>query len=164
MTTDMKCAAEMTAKSKPQKAEDETMPLPLKEPIYFDYCSFKQEKMTDLAKGTYEDRRQAAIPVSKATTEQTLKHEPMTLVEELCTTLFLAFGVPVGVFNIPILLYLIGRFVVGDVGVVFKCFGLLVLLPLALLPQPFIPSIQQSWLSMCIAKYFSWRYVLEGMI
>lgn len=143
------------------RPEDETMPLPLKEPIYFDFCSFSQQKMIDLAKGTYEDRRQAAIPVSKATKEHTLTAASMTWLEELFTTIFLACGVPVGVFNIPVILYLIGRFLVGNPGLLFQCFGLFVLLPLTILPQPFIPSLCQSWIAMCIVKYFSWRYVME---
>ena len=155
--------ASATNKNQPQKAahhEEETTPKALKEPIYFDFCSFSQQKMIDLAKGTYEDRRQAAIPAAKATKEQTLKQEPMTLWQEFVTTLFLACGVPLGVFNIPVILYLLGRFVVGNVGLVFKCFGLF-LIPLAIFPQPFLPSMLQSWLTMCIVKYFSWRYIME---
>lgn len=76
-------------------------------------------------------------------------------------TAFLAFGVPVAVFNIPIFLYLLGRFVVGNVAMTFQAFGLFVLLPLLLMPQKYTPWVLQSWLAITVLKYFSWRYVIE---
>ena len=140
---------------------NETMPPSLKEAIFFDYCSYSQQKMIDLANSTYEDRLKASTPISKVKAEEVLRQEPMSLCEHVVSTLFLACGVPVGIFNIPILLYLIGRFVVGRVGLVFQLFGVFVLLPLATLPQKFIPELLQSWLSICMVKYFSWKYVME---
>ena len=139
------------------------MPTPpaLKEAIFFDCCSWSQQQLTDLAKGNYEDRLKASTPVSKVTSEQILAQAPMTFAGNLAMTSVLTCGVPVGVFNIPIILYLVGRFVLGDVGLAFKGFGLFVFLPLYVLPQKFHPHLLQSWLSLQMLRYFSWRYVME---
>ena len=143
--------------AKPQLA----LPPPLKEPIFFDCCSFTVQEMIDLKEGTYEDRLKRSIPASKVTTEQILTPAPMSLMGNIAATALLACGVPVGVFNIPILLYLGGRFALGNVGLAFKAFGLGVFLPLLVLPQSFRPKVLQSWWSVQMLKYFSWRYAME---
>lgn len=145
------------AKAKPQLP----MPPPLKEPIFFDCSTFTVKEMIALKEGTYEDRLKRSIPASKVTPEQIQAQAPMTWTGNFAMTSLLALGVPVGVFNIPILLYLGGRFALGNVGLAFKAFGLGVFLPLLLLPQSFQPSVLQSWWSIQMLKYFSWRYAME---
>jgi hypothetical protein len=135
-------------------------PPELKEPIFFDCCSFSQERMIALANGTYQDRLDASISASKASPKEIVQHIPMTFLEHFISTIFLACGVPVAVFNIPPMVYLLGRFV-GNVGQTFLAFALLVLLPLFIMPQRFKPELLQGWLAMCMLKYFSWRYVME---
>lgn len=157
-------ASEKTAK--PAKDDDnkkEQLPMPpvLKEPIFFDYCSFSQQKTIDLAKGTYDDRLKASIPVSKISSKEILAKSPLSFWGHVATTCVLTIGVPVGIFNIPILLFLFGRFVLGNVGLAFKGFGLFVFLPLLLIPQKFQPWVLQSWLAHKMMGYFSWRYILE---
>ena len=76
------------------------------------------------------------------------------------TVLFLACGVPNGVFVIPTLTFLVGKFIIGSNSTAFVALGIL-LLPLAILPQSFVPSVLQSWLAIRVAKYFSFRFIFE---
>ena len=135
----------------------------LKEPVLFNVgrLAHNPQLMKALARGTYEDRLQQAVKVSQATSETVLEVESMTSLEHWMSTLFLAFGVPVAVFNIPLVLYLVGRFVVGNVTIMFQGFFVLVFIPLLLLPQTFHPHLLESWWSMCMLKYFSWTFVIE---
>jgi hypothetical protein len=64
------------------EAKKDIMP-ELKEPLFWDCCTFSQQKMIDLANGTYEDRIQAAIPASKATAEVVLTETPLTWWEDV---------------------------------------------------------------------------------
>ena len=125
-----------------------------------EFCSFSVEKTRDLVHGTEKDRVKAAIPLSKVTKDRALKVQDMSFIEELACVLFLAFGVPNGVFTIPPVLYLIGRFIVGNVQLTYAVFAAL-LLPLAILPQPFVPTTLQSWMAIQVVKYFSYRLVYE---
>lgn len=125
---------------------------------YLNFCSLPRHEMIRLAAGTMADRKKAVVPVSQVTAADILKQEPMTFVEHLATVLFLMLGVPNGVFSIPLLTFLVGKFVVGDVGAAFKVLGLL-LLPLAIWPQAFVRSRLHSWLAVQVIKYFSFRMI-----
>ena len=127
---------------------------------FLDWCDFSVAEMKRLATGSDEDRKKATVPLTKVTKEQCLKVEEMKWYEEMACILLLAFGVPNGVFTWPPLVYLVGRFVVGNVLKTFSWFGIL-LLPLAILPQPFVPSLLHSWLSAQVVKYFSFRFIME---
>ena len=127
---------------------------------YLDFCSLSDAKIRSLAKGSDEERAAVCGSVKDATTEQVVSMAPMTWWEETITLAFLAFGVPNGVFTLPAITFLIGYFCLGSVSTAFK--GLLVLLlPLALLPQPFVPSVLQSWIACRVIKYFSFRFIAE---
>ena len=91
---------------------------------------------------------------------QVLQVCKMSFLEELVCILFLGFGVPNGVFTIPLATFLIGRFLLGNVKLAFQVLFLL-LLPLAILPQEFVPSTLHSWLAEKIVKYFSYRFVFD---
>lgn len=130
------------------------------EPLFIDYCSFSGDEARKLADGTNEDRANACIPISKVTKEMVLTQTKMSFMEELSIVLFLAFGVPNCVFTVPTITYLIGRFVVGNVSLAFSVVGAL-LLPLALMPQPFVPSVVHSWIATRAIHYFSYRFVFE---
>ncbi|CAB9511649.1 Diacylglycerol O-acyltransferase 2 [Seminavis robusta] len=136
-------------------------PPELKEPILFDCSTFGHAKMVALANGTYQDRIKASMPASDVTPALALSQTPMTFWEDFVATAFSAFGVPVAVFNIPIALFVIGKFLVGNVALTFQLFGLFVILPLALMPQKFNPDSLQSWLALTMLKYYSWRLLLE---
>jgi 1-acyl-sn-glycerol-3-phosphate acyltransferase len=127
---------------------------------FTDFCSFSVEKMRSLANGSDEDREKSTVPVAKVTKDQVLLKQKMGLFEELVCILFLAFGIPNGAFTIPPVIYLIGRFVVGNVPL--TCGVIVALLaPLAFLPQPFVPSSLQSWMAVQVVKYFSFRFIFE---
>ena len=116
-----------------------------------------------MASATEDDRAKRMIHPDKMTKEQVLRQEPLTLFEEIVCVLFLAFGVPNCVFNIPPVLFFVGYFIVGNVFKTFLYFGLFVLLPLAIIPQPFCPSTLDSWLARTVCKYFSFTMITEGV-
>ena len=127
---------------------------------FVDFSSYSIEEYRRLANGTQEDRDKASRPLSELSKETALSKKKMNFFEEAACCLFLACGVPNGIFTIPSATYLIGRFVVGDVKLTFTILGVL-LLPLALLPQKFVPSTLQSWLAIQIVRYFSYRVIFE---
>jgi 1-acyl-sn-glycerol-3-phosphate acyltransferase len=127
---------------------------------FLNYCSLSIDEMKKLACGSAKDRAASTVRISTVSKEQILKVEKMSFLEELACILFLGLGVPNGIFTIPPLVYLIGRFLVGNVFLTVVVAAVLVL-PLAILPQPFVPSMLQSWLACQVVKYFSFRFVME---
>lgn len=130
---------------------------------FLDYCALSQDEMKTLAEGSDKDRRAATRPLSSVTTKDVTKIEPMPLFNQIVTILFLSFGVPNGVFTIPAVLWILGKFVFQNVKFTFQIAGIL-LLPLVVLPQSFIPSMLQSWMAMNVVKYFSFRFIHETRI
>lgn len=130
------------------------------EPDFLDYCSLSVDQIRKMAEGTDEDRKRMVIPLSKVAKEDFVKVEQMSIWAEAVCILFLAFVVPLGAFSLPPTVALIGKFIVGDVKLTFMVFGIL-LLPLAILPQPYVPSTLQSWLAVQLCKYFSVRFIFE---
>jgi 1-acyl-sn-glycerol-3-phosphate acyltransferase len=127
---------------------------------YFDFCSLSRQEMKRLADGTTADRTLATLPASAATPDQVLRVVPMHFLDEIVCMLFLAFGVPNGAFTIPITTWLIGKFWIGSVSNSFKVLAL-ILLPLAVFPQSFVPSTLKSWLAHRIIQYFSFRFAYD---
>ena len=127
---------------------------------YLDFCSLSDAEIRKLANGTPKDRSEVTVSAKNVTPEQILAPAKMSLWEELITMIFLAFGVPNGVFTIPAVSFLVGKFLVGNVTLTFMVVGAL-LLPLAILPQPFVPSVLQSWIAIRVIKYFSFRIIFE---
>ena len=128
------------------------------EAMFLNFCSFTHEEIIRLAEGTVIDRSASLIPASKVTKDDVLRLEPMTQFEEISTILFLMFGVPGVVFSLPMITFLIGRFVVGSVSIAFGVLGM-ILLPLIIVPQPFIRSSLHSRMAIQVIKYFSFRIV-----
>ena len=128
------------------------------EAVFLNFCSLPREDIVRLAQGTSADRNAILIPVSKITKDDVLRKEPMTLFEEIVTMIFLMIGVPNGAFSIPILTFLVGRFIIGSVSTAFIILAM-ILLPLIILPQPFIKSSLHSWIAIQVSKYFSFRFV-----
>lgn len=127
---------------------------------FLDYCSLSSADIRKMARGTDEDRESPCVPVSMVKKEDVTKIQEMTFWDELVCVLFLAFVVPNGVFTLPPVVFLIGKFLVGNVQLTFAVAGLL-LLPLAILPQPYVPSTLQSWIAIQTCKYFSFRFIME---
>jgi 1-acyl-sn-glycerol-3-phosphate acyltransferase len=128
-------------------------------PFFYDACNYSPSDLQRLTDASEEERRKTHIPLHKISKDDCLKLQPMTVFEETLTALFLLFGVPNGVFSIPAVTFLIGRFVMGNVGLAFKYLAL-IMIPVALMPQPFLPSVLNSWISAQVLKYFSFRFVL----
>ncbi len=127
---------------------------------YLDFCSLSDDEIRKLANGTAKDRQAACSNLKGVTVEDVHSRVDMSIWEELITVLFLACGVPNGVFVIPTLTFLVGKFVIGRVSMAFLGLGIL-LLPLAILPQAFVPTVLQSWIAIRVAKYFSFRFIFE---
>jgi 1-acyl-sn-glycerol-3-phosphate acyltransferase len=129
---------------------------------FMDLSSYSTDEYRALANGSAEDRAKGFRSVSEITKEDVLAKEKMSFLEEASCVLFMAFGVPNGIFTFPAVVYLIGKFIVGDVlwtiGVATA-----LLLPLAILPQKFIPSTLQTWLAVQVVRYFSYRMVFEEL-
>jgi Diacylglycerol acyltransferase len=130
--------------------------------FFVDYCALSMAQIHKMANGTDKDRKDPCRTVDTVTKDDVLKVQSMSLWEEMVTVFFLAFVVPNGVFTMPPIVFLIGKFVVGNVMMTFLVFGLL-LLPLAILPQPYIPSTLQSWIAVQVCRYFSFRFVYEEL-
>lgn len=127
---------------------------------FVDYCGLSATQIRKMADGTDKDRQEPCRKIDTVTKEDILKVQPMAWWEELLTVLFLAFVVPNGVFTVPPLVFLLGKFVVGNVPKTFAVFGLM-LLPLAILPQPYKPKTLQSWIAIQVCRYFSFRFIYE---
>mmetsp|Transcript_2394 Transcript_2394/g.5190 ORF Transcript_2394/g.5190 Transcript_2394/m.5190 type:complete len:382 (-) Transcript_2394:69-1214(-) len=146
----------MMSSTKKEASDADKVP----EANYVDYCSLSVDELRKMANGTDEDRRRPLIPVSKVVKEDVLKVEKMSFASETLCVLFLAFLVPNGVFTLPPTIALIGKFLLGNVKLAFMAFGILIL-PLAILPQAFVPSSLQSYLAIQVCKYFSFRFIME---
>lgn len=133
----------------------------LKEPLMCDLRALSNNEIASIVHKTDEGRAAFLKPVSEFTTEQVRSVTPLTWLQHLACVLFLTFGVPTGVFTIPVLLYVIGKLIVGNVTQTYVVFAVFVLLPLGILPQKFVPSILQSWLAIGILKYFSFTMIME---
>jgi len=134
--------------------------LSLEEPHFLSACSMSRDELLKLSSGTSEERFNGTIPLSQVNKEDVLKVQPISFWNQLSCILFLGVGVPNGVMTIPLSTFLIGKFVVGDVAKSFQVLGIL-LLPLVILPQSFVPSTLQSSMALQIMKYFSFRFITE---
>lgn len=127
---------------------------------FFDFCSLSLEQKRMLSAGTAEDRFRSTVSLAAVKPEDVLRVQSLTWFEEFVCILFLASGVPNGVFTIPFLTVLVGYYGLGNITRAFQIL-LCLLLPLAVLPQPFLPHTLQSWLAHIITKYFSFRFIYE---
>lgn len=130
-----------------------------KEAEFLDACSLSRAEIIRLSQGSDKDRHDRTVPISQVTTAQVTALQPLTFVEHVACVIFLSFGVPNGVFTVPCVTYLIG-WMAGNVGMAYKIL-LVLLLPLAILPQPFVPSTLSSWMAVSVLKYFSFRFAFE---
>lgn len=122
-------------------------------------CKLNRDDIIRLTKSE-KDRCDSTIPVSKALSKEIQSVHPMTFLEQTACVLFLAVGVPNGIFTVPAITYLIGYFILNNVGLAFTVLAV-VAFPLAVLPQHFVPSTLHSWLAVRILKYFSFRFIFE---
>jgi 1-acyl-sn-glycerol-3-phosphate acyltransferase len=108
-----------------------------------------------------QHRSNVTIAASKVSTDDIRRITPLAWWEEVACAMFLAVGIPMGVFTIPICTFLLGKFVLG--GKVAMAFGgmFAVLTPLAIVPQPFVPSVLTSRISWLLLKYFSVHVIFD---
>lgn len=161
----------------------------LPEPEFFDYCALTFEEIQMMCQTTssppaaaaasspggvggvttramlarrQKQQRTKFVPLSQISSRDVLRIEPMAWWNEGLCICFLSFVVPLGVFTLPPVVALLGYGLCGwTVRTSFLYFGLVVLVPLTLLPQPYVPATLQSHLALQIGKYFSFRFILE---
>jgi 1-acyl-sn-glycerol-3-phosphate acyltransferase len=134
----------------------------LEEARFLNASALGQAELRRLANATADDRLKTmvSVPVSAVQSKDILAVQPMSFFGQAACILFLAFGVPNGAITIPLCTYLVGRFLVGNVAATFAVLGVL-MLPLAVIPHDFAPSVLQSWLAVQLLHYFSFRVVHE---
>lgn len=135
-----------------------------KDSSFLDVTSFSIKEFNGLAKATDEERMAKISSLTKKsyTKEDILKISPMTFVEEFTAVMLFLFGVPGAVFSIPVVLILIGM----AIGRVWQTVivGVLLLLPLSILPAPISDKALSSWYALQILRYFSFKAVYEERI
>ena len=133
--------------------------LNLAEPLYLRIADLSMQDMRRLATSA-EDRSLATISASKVTSETVLRHSPLSLAEHAVAIAMLTFGVPNCVVSIPVVTFLAGKYILGNVALAFQALGI-VALPLALWPLDFVPSRLQTWPAQVLFRYFSMSMIME---
>jgi len=142
-----------------------------REARFLNACALTQQEAIDLSRGSMKDRLQATTSVSEllAKENRTLNDplplvttiQPMTFWENAACVAFLGCAVPNGVFIVPGVTYFVGKILLrGNVSLAFKGLAI-ILMPLVVLPQKFVPSTLHSWLANITLKYFSFRFISE---
>ena len=122
--------------------------------------NLSRTELERLANGTLKDR-QEALQRKRASSDNALDPPRLSFLEELACVLVLGLGVPNGVFLIPPLTAAIG-WLCGNISLAFQILGIL-LLPLAFLPQPEIPTLAHSWIAQQLYRYFSMQLVIQDI-
>jgi 1-acyl-sn-glycerol-3-phosphate acyltransferase len=131
------------------------------EPLFLDLSSVSLQEMKTMANGSDKDRSSKLRPLKGVTQEEAVAQASLTFWEHLCCVLFLAFGPPNGVFNIPLVLCFVGYFIVGNITQTFLNAVIFILIPLAIIPQPYIRNSTEWWMSWLVVKYFSFKVITE---
>ncbi len=131
---------------------------------FLDVTSFDFHAFTELAKMDSASRNKTIQEKTKSVwTPQELAHvTKMTFYEELTAICLFLFGVPGSVFSIPVLLTIIGLITRRLIGTYIV--GLLVLIPLALMPAPYSKKALSSWYALQILRYFSFKAIFAEPI
>lgn len=126
---------------------------------FLDACALSQAELQAMAGGSRDGRIHATRKVSSISKADVTRVQPLTFWQQAASVVFLGLGVPNGVFTIPMVTFGIGR-LIGNVSGAFQILGVL-LVPLIVVPQPFVRSTLQSWMAVSILKYFSFRFIFE---
>lgn len=129
---------------------------------FMDYSARSPAERTKLlTTATAQERHDQTIPSEGVTKEQVTRVHPMPWWKELVCMLVMGLGVPNGIFTIPIVTTLVGYYVLGSVARAFQILFFVVLLPLALLPQPFYLNLLHGWMAHAIIEYFSYKFCFD---
>lgn len=126
---------------------------------FLDLTSFDFDQFSAMSKMNSEDRNKRIQENTKQSwnSKDILSITKMSFFEELTAVCLFLFGVPGSVVSVPILLTIIGM-VTGRFMITYAV-GLLLLIPLALLPAPFSEKSLTSWYALQILRYFSFKVV-----
>jgi Diacylglycerol acyltransferase len=153
-----------------------TAELPPPPPLYMNFCAFRRADMkrwsdptpavaTSVPNNNHPTATSCTclVPVTSQypTQNDILALAPMTFIEHLAAVLFLTLGVPNGALTIPLTFVSLGWLVLGATVTQSLLALVVLLLPLALLPQPFVRDRLHCWVAVQVAKYFSFRMVFE---
>jgi 1-acyl-sn-glycerol-3-phosphate acyltransferase len=134
--------------------------------VFINYCSLTQETMKlmcideKVRQSTFQPLSEIFQETSNTKKIVTQQLQEMTIIEEMIAIIVLLFGPPNGIFSIPIVTILIGKYCFHlTIVQSFYYLFIYLLLPLFILPQPYIPSTLTCYVSTCIIKYFSFRFI-----
>jgi Diacylglycerol acyltransferase len=128
--------------------------------LFFDFCALSRSEMIQCSESNNASPVLESVSPHHPTSADILKLAQMTLMEHLAAVLFLTFGVPSGVFTIPLACIGLGALVGGTV-IQSLLILFVLLLPLVFLPQSFVRSRLHCWIAVQLAKYFSFRLLFE---
>mmetsp|Transcript_21157 Transcript_21157/g.31374 ORF Transcript_21157/g.31374 Transcript_21157/m.31374 type:complete len:362 (-) Transcript_21157:1562-2647(-) len=129
-------------------------------PFFMDVSSLSLLEMKGIVDGS-EDRKTRMKPLKEVSVDEVMAQAPLSVCEHIACILLLSYGPPNGAFTVPLTLSIVGYFVFGNIAKTFLWFFLLIFLPLAIIPQPYIKSTTESWISWVVIKYFSAKFISE---
>lgn len=128
--------------------------------LFIDITKLSFENFKLLSNSNEKNRRNFLFPFlkKKFTPEEIKNTADMTIFEDLFVMLFLGFGTPGCAITIPLLVGIIGYFINSyQLSFMIAC---ALLIPLAIIPSPYIEGSLQSKASYLILKYFSFKLLI----
>ncbi len=129
---------------------------------FFDMSQLTDADFQNMKKVPVEQRREIAMKRAKNTwtKEEFTSTAPISFIEEITAIALMALGVPGGAFSMPVGLCLL-YFFLGWGGFMT---GITVLATLAILPAPYSQDRIESWQSIAMIRYFSFKGCFYEMI
>jgi F420-0:gamma-glutamyl ligase-like protein len=127
----------------------------------YQYCDMTRMSLEEFRRAPNLPKEEREKILQKYAQEEfgptdTLTVVKMTLLEELAVMTFFLFGVPGGVFSIPVTIGIIGL-LTGQMART-ALIAALILVPLAIAPVKYNKSFVTSWFSFQIVRYFSFKF------
>jgi hypothetical protein len=129
---------------------------------FLDMSQLADADFQNMKKVPVDQRRAIAMKRTKSawTKEDFTSTAPISFIEEITAITLMALGVPGGAFSMPVGLCLL-YFFLGWVGFMT---GIAVLATLAILPAPYSQDRIESWQSIAMIRYFSFKGCFYEML
>jgi hypothetical protein len=128
----------------------------------YQYCDMTRMSLEDYSRapGLPKEEREKILQkcvLKEYAAKDTLTVVPMTFLEELAVMIFFLFGVPGGVFSVPVTIGIVG-YLTGHMAR-SALIAALILIPLAIAPVKYNKSFVTSWFTFQIVRYFSFKFI-----